>query len=46
MMMMIFDVCSERHVIRVTKFCMVAPNIWGSSIWKLLHVILLAPYIV
>jgi hypothetical protein len=37
---------SERHVIRMTKFCVVAPNIWGSSVWKLLHVTLLAPFIV
>ena len=27
----------------VTKFCMVVPDVCGSSVWNLLHVILLAP---
>ena len=30
---------------QVTKFCRVVPNICGSSVWHLLHVILLAPTI-
>jgi len=28
-----------------TKFCTVAPNIFGSSVWDMLHVMLLAPRI-
>jgi len=28
-----------------TKFCTVAPNICGSSVWTLLHVTILAPRI-
>jgi hypothetical protein len=31
--------------VRATKFCMVVPNICGSSIWNLLHVTLQASQI-
>ena len=34
-----------RQVTRTTKFCAVAPNIFGSSVWNLLHVTILAPRI-
>ena len=32
----------ECQVAIATKFCMVAPNIWGSLVWNLLHVTILA----
>jgi hypothetical protein len=35
----------KSQVTMVTKFCVVAHNICGSSVWNLLHVILLAPRI-
>ena len=34
-----------RQVARLTKFCSAAPNMCGSSVWNLLHVIFLAPRI-
>jgi hypothetical protein len=36
---------SQGQVAVATKFCTAAPDICGSSIWNLLHVILLAPRI-
>jgi hypothetical protein len=44
--------CGQRHtnprhqVTSVTKFCTVAPNIFGFSVWDLLHVTLLVTGIV
>jgi len=36
--------CSTRvHRSQVNTFCMVTPNVYRSSVWKLLHVTLLAP---
>jgi hypothetical protein len=35
----------ERQVAVATKFLTVAPNIWGSAVWNLLHVVLLTPRI-
>lgn len=39
--------CTNRgyHVARMTKFCVLSPNICGSSAWYLLHLTLLAPRI-
>jgi hypothetical protein len=34
-----------RQVARATKFCTVAPNISGFSVWTFLHITLLAPRI-
>ena len=35
----------KHHVSQVTKFCMVVPNIFGSSIQNLLHVTAVTPII-
>lgn len=39
------QVCTNpgHQITQVTKFCMLAPNICGSSGWNLLHVTLLLP---
>lgn len=34
-----------QQVAMVTTFCIVVPHICGSAVWKLLHVMLLAPRI-
>ena len=36
---------SGRLIVMATTFCTVAPNIWGPSVWNLLHVTILAPRI-
>jgi hypothetical protein len=35
----------RRHVTTATRFCTVVPNIYGSSVWNLLHITLLTPTI-
>jgi hypothetical protein len=37
--------CSGVHNTQVTKFCMMAPNICGCSVWNLLHVTPVVPRI-
>jgi hypothetical protein len=36
---------TDSQVARTTKFCTVAPNICGSSVWNFLHVTILVPRI-
>jgi hypothetical protein len=33
----------RHHIAQVTKFCKVVPNIFGFSVWNLLHVSLMVP---